>query len=109
RVPRDIVRGLERAEGARALGVRLAFDGLFPVEVRQLLDEVHVVQQDRTVGPDRQGVAVARRGRAGARRRTGVRVAMLVGHGVSPVCGRMDARAQLKTMPPSTTIDWPVM
>src|SRR5690606_33002920 len=69
RIARYVLRGLEYAEGARALRVRLALGHLFAVEVRHLLDEVHVVQQDRAVRPDRQRVAVARSGRAGARRR----------------------------------------
>ena len=46
----DVLGRLEHAERAGALGVRLALRHLLAVEVRHLLEEVHVVQQQRTVG-----------------------------------------------------------
>src|SRR5690606_16093121 len=53
---------------AAALRVGLTLRHLLPVEVRHLLEEVHVVQQQRTIRPDGQRVAVARRGPSGASR-----------------------------------------
>ena len=45
-----VVRDLEGAERAAALGVRLPLRNAFPVEVGHLFDEVVVLQQDRTIG-----------------------------------------------------------
>jgi hypothetical protein len=56
-------------EGARTLGVGLAFGHAFAVELRQLLDEVMVVQGDRSVRPDGQRVLVALDRDAGIGRR----------------------------------------
>ena len=63
-----VTRHLEVAERAAALGVGLALRDPLPVEVRHLLDEVVVLQQDRAVGPDGERVLVARR--PGCRRRS---------------------------------------
>ena len=49
---------LEPAERAGTLGVRLTFGHPFPVELRHLLDQVGVLQQDRPVGADGQRVIV---------------------------------------------------
>src|SRR3546814_10101337 len=70
---RNVLGRFEHTEGARALGVGLALRHLLPIEVRHLLDELHVVEQERPVGSDRQRVAVPRRRRTGARRGYGVR------------------------------------
>ena len=51
---RDVARHGEMAERARALGVGLALRDALPVEIRHLLDEVVIVQNDRTVGTDRE-------------------------------------------------------
>ena len=50
----DIVGDLEAPKGAAALGVGLAFGDAFAVERRHLLDQVVIVQQDRSVGADGQ-------------------------------------------------------
>ncbi len=50
----DVLGDLEVAEGAAALGVGLALRDALPVEVRHLLDQVVVLQQDRAVGADGQ-------------------------------------------------------
>ena len=71
----DILGDLEPPEGARALGVGLTLGHPFAVELRQLLDEVVVVQQDRSVWADGQRMLVAFYRDAGIRRgRCGVRV-----------------------------------
>uniref|UniRef100_A0A182JAW5 Uncharacterized protein n=1 Tax=Anopheles atroparvus TaxID=41427 RepID=A0A182JAW5_ANOAO len=46
-VLRDVVRHLEVAEGAGALGVDHTLRNALAVEVGQLVDQVHVLQQDR--------------------------------------------------------------
>jgi hypothetical protein len=46
-------------ERAASLGVRLSFWDPLPVEVRHLLDEVMILQQDRAVGPDGERVLIA--------------------------------------------------
>ena len=50
---------LEMAERAPALGVRLAFRYALPVEVRHLLYQVVILQQDRAIRADGQRVLVA--------------------------------------------------
>src|SRR5690606_26565729 len=75
RVGGNVLRRLEHAKCARALGVGLALGNLLAVEVRHLLKEMNVVQQDRAIGADRQRVAVARRRCAGAHRRPGHAIA----------------------------------
>ena len=64
-VARNVGGRLEHAEGAGAFRMRLALGNLFPVEVRHLLEEMHIVQHDRSVSTDGQRVAIARRGRTG--------------------------------------------
>jgi hypothetical protein len=59
----------EPPEGARSLGVGLAIGHVFATELRQLLDEVMVVQQDRSVRPGGQRVLVALDRDAGIGRR----------------------------------------
>jgi hypothetical protein len=53
------------AERAATFGVWLAFWNAFPVELRHLLNQVVVLQQNRTVGTDRQRPFVTGRGAAG--------------------------------------------
>ena len=48
----DIARNLKGAEGAAALGVRLALGNPLPIEVRHLLDQVEVLEQDGSIGTD---------------------------------------------------------
>ena len=62
-----VARGGERAEGAAALGVDDALRNLLAVELRELLDQVVVVQRDRTAVPDALRVGVARDRLAGVR------------------------------------------
>jgi hypothetical protein len=50
----DVVGDLEAPKGAAALGVGLAFGDAFAVERGHLLDQVVIVQQDRSVGADGQ-------------------------------------------------------
>ena len=66
------------AEGAAALGVGLAFRDAFPVEVRHLLNQVVVLEQDRAVGPDRERVFVAGNRDSGVRCRRPHVVAAIV-------------------------------
>ena len=61
----DVVRHLEVAERAAALGVRLALRDPLAVEVGHLLDQVVVLEQDRAVGTDGQRMLVALDRRAG--------------------------------------------
>jgi hypothetical protein len=63
---RHIFGGLEDAERARALGVRLALGRLLAVEVCRLFQKAHVVEQDRPVGANGQRVAITGGRRAGA-------------------------------------------
>ena len=55
----DVGGDLEVAECAASLGVGLALGNPLPVEVRHLLNQVVVLQQDGPVRPDRQRVLVA--------------------------------------------------
>ncbi len=80
-VLRDVLGGLELAEGAGALRVRATLGHVHPVEVSEGLDEMVVVQQDRAVRADRQRVAVADCWDAGLGGRTGG----MVSHTVTPV------------------------
>jgi hypothetical protein len=64
-----------------ALGVGPAFGHAFAVELRQLLDEVMVVQQDRSVRPDDQRVLVALDRDAGIGRRR--LVSVMVFHSIA--------------------------
>ena len=68
RIGRDVVRGFEHAERARALGVGLTLGNLLAVEVRHLLQEVHVVQHHGPVRPDGKRVPITDRRSACARR-----------------------------------------
>ena len=61
----DVLGRLQHAERPAAFCMRLALGHLFSVEVRHLLEKVHVVQHDRSIGADCQRVAIARCGRAG--------------------------------------------
>src|SRR5258708_23269864 len=47
------------AECAAPLGMRLTFGSPLPVEVRHLLDEIVILQQDRAVGADGERVLIA--------------------------------------------------
>ena len=86
-VLRDVLGGLELTERTRALGVHVALRHALAVEVRHLVQEVDVVQQDRAVGADRQRVAVAGRGGAGVRRRAEVRLLRGCGRDRGPSVG----------------------
>ena len=55
----DVLGHLERPERAATLGVRLPLRDALPVEVRHLLDQVVILQQQRAVRPDGQRVLVA--------------------------------------------------
>jgi hypothetical protein len=55
----DVLGHLETAERAASLGVRLAFRSALPVEVRHLLNEVMILQQDGAVGADGERVLIA--------------------------------------------------
>ncbi len=67
-VAADVLGDHEFAERARALGVHHALRHALAVELRELLDEVVVVQQDRSAGALRQRVVVAAGRCAGIRR-----------------------------------------
>jgi hypothetical protein len=54
-----LVRDLEVPERAAALGVRLALRDPLPVEVRHLLDQVVIVQEDRAIRAYGERVLVA--------------------------------------------------
>lgn len=68
RVGADVLGRLERAEGAGSLRVDVPLGDALAVEVRHLVEEVDVVQDDRTVGADGEAVAITRRRCAGVRR-----------------------------------------
>ena len=55
----DVLGDLETAKRAASLGVRLPLWNPLPVPVRHLLDEIVIVQQDRTVGADGERVLIA--------------------------------------------------
>ena len=59
RVLRDVTGDLERAEGACTLGVHHTLRDPLTVELRHLLDEVVIVQQDRSLRTRSEGVLVA--------------------------------------------------
>ena len=59
REPADVLAHLEHSKGTRALGVRASLSYTFAVEMGHLLQEMHVVQRDRAVGTNRQGIALA--------------------------------------------------
>ena len=58
---RNVLGGLEEAEGAASLGMHDALRHSFPVERLHLLDHVVVLQQDRAVRAGGEGVLVAAR------------------------------------------------
>src|SRR5680860_491674 len=58
RVDADVARDFEPAVRPAALGVRLPLGDTFPVELRHLLDQVTVLQQDRSARADGQRVLV---------------------------------------------------
>ena len=85
----DVVRHLEGAEGAAALGMGLALWRALAVPLRHLFDEVVVLEQNRSVRADGERVVVAldrdaggRRGRLGLR--AGHTCVSLVGPAWSP-------------------------
>ena len=52
RVGTDVVGHLKMAKGAGLLGMWLSLRNALPVEVRHLLDQIVILQQQRPVGPD---------------------------------------------------------
>src|ERR1700722_15184551 len=52
RIPANVLRDLEMSEGAAALRVRLALWDALAIEVRHLLDQVMIVQNDGTIRTD---------------------------------------------------------
>lgn len=54
----DILRDLEMAEGAGALGVRLPLRNPLAIEIRHLLDQVVILQNDGAIRPHGEGVFV---------------------------------------------------
>ncbi|CAH0326074.1 hypothetical protein SRABI128_05160 [Microbacterium sp. Bi128] len=62
---RDVLGGLEGTEGAAALGVHDALRDALAVELRELLDQVVIGQDDRAVGADGLGVGVGSDGSPG--------------------------------------------
>src|SRR6185437_15644511 len=81
---RDIFGGLEYAERARALGMRLALGDLLAVEVGHLLEEMHIMEQKGAIGTDRERLTVARSRRAGAGCGGGRTRFIRCSHGSSP-------------------------
>ena len=59
-----ILHDLERPERTTAVRVRLAFRNALAVEIRHLLDQVVILQQQRAVRPDRQRLLIACDGHA---------------------------------------------
>ncbi len=64
----DVVRDFEVSEGAGALGVHHALGDPLPVEVRDLVDEGGVLEQQRAARADGQRVQLVVDGRAPRRR-----------------------------------------
>ena len=96
RVRADVAGDLEVAERAAALGVRLAFGDPLPVELRHLLDQVVIVQQDRPVPAHGQRVLIALNQDAGV---VGGCGPLGLGHG-SPLLqtGRREPSAHRRTV-----------
>ena len=65
----DVLRHLEVAERAAALGVRLTLGDALAVEVGHLLDQVVILEQDRAVGADGERMLVTLDRRTGIGRR----------------------------------------
>ncbi len=80
-VPADVAGGLEVAERAAALGVRLPLRDPLPVEVGHLLDQIVVLEQDGTVRAYRQRMFIALDRGSGI---GGGRVNLVMGHCCSP-------------------------
>ena len=95
---RHVRRGFIRAECARAFRVGLALRNALPVEVRHLLDQVMIVEDDGAVAPDRQRMFVALNRNAGVGR--GEWAFGGIGHGKNP--------SRLRTLPePALPMDVP--
>ena len=77
----DVRRNLETAESAASLRVRLAFGDTLPIEIRHLLDQVVIVENDRAVRSDRQRMFIALDGNARISRCA--RSSWLIGHGIT--------------------------
>ena len=67
----DVVGHLEVAKGARALGVHHALGDALPVEVRHLVDELGVLQEEGAAGADGLGVELVADGGAPGGGQTG--------------------------------------
>ena len=84
----DVGGDLEVAERATPLRMRLAFGDPLPVEIRHLLNQVVVLQQDGAIGTDGQRVLVAGHRDPGVR---GCRICFVVRHG-RPLCSGVGFR-----------------
>ena len=82
----DVLGHLEVSESSRAFGVRLAVRDHLPVEVRHLLEQVVVVQNDGAVGAYGEGVLVAGYRDSGV---CGGVIVVLIAHGRFPVFKRL--------------------
>src|ERR1700722_12101903 len=54
RIAADVLGHLEMSKGSAALGMRLTLRDAFAIEVRHLLDQVMIVQDDGTIRTDGQ-------------------------------------------------------
>jgi hypothetical protein len=68
---------LEPPESTRTLGVRLTLRHPLTVELRHLLDQIVIVQQDRSIRTNRQRMLIALHRDTGIRRR---RFGLNIGH-----------------------------
>ena len=86
----DVAGDLEDAEGSAALGMGLALGDALAVEVRHLLNQVEVLEQDGAVGADGEGMLLAgdRDPGVGGGRRT---IRLRRGHGGVLPCVRHSA------------------
>jgi hypothetical protein len=86
----DVVGHLEHAESTAALGVRLAFRDALAVELGHLLDQVVVLEQDRTVRTDGQRVLVARNRYPGIGRRLRTVLIAVFAPSIASLCRELD-------------------
>jgi hypothetical protein len=58
RIPAHVVGDLKMTEGAAAPGMRLTLRDAFAIEVRHLLDQIMIVEDDRAIRADSERVLV---------------------------------------------------